>query len=214
VSYTQGGASSYEGGIAAGGPLIDGTLGARLSVWYRRDGGYIDRIDPTTFALQDKNTNFDETVLYRLAAVWAPNDQWSVTPSIYYQDRYRNDVENYWPIYSNPGKNQFVSADPTQRSDPDRFYLASVKVEGNLGFAKLISNTSYDYTLSSTNFASARAGMTFGGWQASLFADNLFDSHTVTGYEFTIDPGDGNSRLERQFTFRPRTIGITVTYRN
>jgi len=71
-----------------------------------------------------------------------------------------------------------------------------------------------NYTLSSTNFASARAGMTFGGWQASIFADNLFDSHTVTGYEFTIDPGDGNSRLERQFTFRPRTIGITVTYRN
>ncbi len=143
VSFTQGGSPSYEGGIAAGGPLIDGTLGARLTVWYRRDGGYIDRIDPTTLALQDKNANFDETVLYRLAAVWAPNDQWTVTPSIYYQDRYRNDVEAYWPIYSNPGNNQFVSADPTQRSDPDRFYLAALKIEGNLGFAKLISNTSY-----------------------------------------------------------------------
>jgi len=46
--------------------LIDNTLGARLTVWYRRDGGYIDRIDPTTLALQDKNANFDQTVLYRL----------------------------------------------------------------------------------------------------------------------------------------------------
>src|SRR5450432_4690677 len=55
VSFTEGGSASYEGGIAAGGPLIDGTLGARLSVWYRRDGGYIDRIDPTTLALQEKN---------------------------------------------------------------------------------------------------------------------------------------------------------------
>ncbi len=135
VSFTEGGAPSYEGGIAAGGPLIDGTLGARLTVWYRRDGGYIDRIDPTTLALQDKNANFDETVLYRLAAVWAPNDHWTVTPSIYYQDRYRNDVESYWPIYSNPGNNQFVSADPTQRTDPDRFYLPALKIEGNLGFA-------------------------------------------------------------------------------
>src|SRR5580693_3417608 len=86
VSYTQGGAPSYEGGIAAGGPIIDGTLGARLTVWYRRDGGYIDQIDPTTMALQQKNANFDETVLYRLAAVWAPSEQWTVTPSIYYQD--------------------------------------------------------------------------------------------------------------------------------
>jgi len=27
-------------------PIIDGTLGVRASVWYRRDGGYIDRINP------------------------------------------------------------------------------------------------------------------------------------------------------------------------
>jgi hypothetical protein len=71
-----------------------------------------------------------------------------------------------------------------------------------------------NYRLSSTNFASARAGMNFGGWQAALFVDNLTDTHTVTGYEWTINPGDGNSRLERQFTFRPRTIGVTITYRN
>src|SRR6267142_3335701 len=36
VSYTQGGSINYEGGIAAGGPLIDNKLGARLTVWYRR----------------------------------------------------------------------------------------------------------------------------------------------------------------------------------
>jgi hypothetical protein len=73
---------------------------------------------------------------------------------------------------------------------------------------------SANYTLSSTNFASARAGMTFGGWQVAAFCDNLADSHTVTNYNWTIDPGDGTSRLERQFTFRPRTIGLTFTYRS
>src|SRR5437016_6575429 len=46
VAYTQGGAPSYEAGVAGGMPLIDGVLGARLTVWYRRDGGYIDQIDP------------------------------------------------------------------------------------------------------------------------------------------------------------------------
>src|SRR6202045_625302 len=40
VSTTQGGSISYEGGIAAGGPLIDNTLGARFSVWYPPGGGY------------------------------------------------------------------------------------------------------------------------------------------------------------------------------
>src|SRR6201994_404228 len=47
ISFTQGGSASYEAGIAAGGPLIDGKLGVRATVWYRRDGGWIDRVDPT-----------------------------------------------------------------------------------------------------------------------------------------------------------------------
>ena len=152
VSTTQGGSISYEGGIAAGGPLIDNTLGARVSVWYRRDGGYIDLINPVSLSTVQKNANFDETALYRLAFIYAPSDQWTITPSIYYQDRYRNQVEDYWPIYSNPSKDQFVSADPDQRSDPDRFYLASMKVEGNVGFAKLISNTSYFHRKEQTGY--------------------------------------------------------------
>ncbi len=143
VSYTQGGEPSYEAGAAVGAPVVDGKLGVRLSVWYRRDGGYIDHVDPVSLATTEKNANYDQTMLVRLAAVWAPTDQWTVTPSFYYQDRYRNDVESYWPLYSHPNKDQYVNADPTQRTDPDRFWLSAVKLEGNLGFAKLISNTSY-----------------------------------------------------------------------
>ena len=44
---------SYEAGVAGGTPIIDGTLGVRASVWYRRDGGWIDRIDPTSLAIVD-----------------------------------------------------------------------------------------------------------------------------------------------------------------
>ena len=52
------------------------------------------------------------------------------------------------------------------------------------------------------------------GWQVAAFVDNLADTHVVTNYNWSIDPGDGESRLQRQFTFRPRTIGLTFTYRN
>ena len=48
----------------------------------------------------------------------------------------------------------------------------------------------------------------------AAFVDNLTDNHVITNFNFTIDPGDGNSRLQRQFTFRPRTYGLTFTYRN
>jgi len=176
VSYTQSGSISYEGGIAAGGPLIDDKLGARLTVWYRRDGGYIDNINPVTLQTTQSNANYDETVLYRLAFIWAPADQWTVTPSIYYQDRYRNNVEDYWPLYSNPGNNQLVSADPDLRSDPDRFYLAAIKVEGNLGFAKLISNTSYYHRKEETGYEGTLYNLGF--YQSAVFLNFNPDGST------------------------------------
>src|SRR6202140_4870006 len=42
-SSTQYGDPSYEAGAAVGGPLVSGTLGARATIWFRRDGGWIDR---------------------------------------------------------------------------------------------------------------------------------------------------------------------------
>ena len=53
VSFTQYGEPSYEAGVAHGGPIIDGTLGFRASAWFRRDGGWIDRVDPTSGAVVD-----------------------------------------------------------------------------------------------------------------------------------------------------------------
>ena len=147
VSFTQGGDPSFESGIAAGGPVIDGKLGVRGTVWYRRDGGWIDRVDPTAAdpqnAVVDRNANHADNVLVRLAALWAPNDNWSVMPSIYYQNRNIHDVSNYWPLYSNPSDNRFVSGNPTQRATPDKFYLPALKIQGDFGSFQLISNTSY-----------------------------------------------------------------------
>ena len=142
-SATEGGDPSYEAGAAVGGPLIEGTLGARISIWYRRDGGWIDQLDPYTLQTVESNANHEENSLVRLAVLWTPNEHWSVTPSIYYQDRKRHNGEDYWPLYSNPGSHQFVNADPNARNSPDQFYLPALKIEGDVGSARLISNTSY-----------------------------------------------------------------------
>jgi iron complex outermembrane recepter protein len=151
-SSTQGGDPSYEAGVAVGGPLVAGKFGARLAVWYRKDGGWIDRIDPYTLAVVDKNANHDETVLVRLAGLWAPSENWSITPSIYYQDRARNHISTYWPVYSDPGSHRFVSADPTRHSSPDKWYLPALKIEGDIGSARLISNTSYFHRQNTTGY--------------------------------------------------------------
>jgi outer membrane receptor protein involved in Fe transport len=174
LSYTEGGEANYEAGVAAGGPVIDGILGVRASVWFRHDGGWIDRINPVTLATDEKNANYDRTVLVRLAAIWAPNDRWSITPGIYFQDRYRNDVENYWPLYSNPSQDRYVSGNPTQRSAPDRFYLSSLKIEGDLGSARLISNTAYYHRQDVTGYDGTLYNLGFYQGSANFALPNPF----------------------------------------
>jgi hypothetical protein len=78
--------------------------------------------------------------------------------------------------------------------------------------------------LSSTSFASARGGLTLGSWQVALFCDNLFDSRTTTNYQlsqadanspaYAANPLAPESVQQNAYTWRPRTIGITATFRN
>ena len=78
------------------------------------------------------------------------------------------------------------------------------------------------YGLPSTKFASLRTGVTFGSWSVAAFVDNLFDSRVTTNYAL-VQSDTNNPSFDRlvptsvqqnAFTFRPRTIGITATFRN
>ncbi len=75
----------------------------------------------------------------------------------------------------------------------------------------------FSYTLPATSFTSARAGMKFGGWDVSAFCDNLFNSHTVVNYAQAqadgFNPAGPPTPQENDFTFRPRTFGVTATLR-
>jgi hypothetical protein len=71
---------------------------------------------------------------------------------------------------------------------------------------------SYDPTTShqgATNYATMRTGAKFANWEVAAFINNVFNSQTsLYRYHDTVDsPG------YRNFTFRPRTGGITVDYR-
>ena len=73
---------------------------------------------------------------------------------------------------------------------------------------------SANFVLSDTNFFTLRGGVTLGDWQVAAFVDNLTDARMLTNYNYSIDPGTGASRLQRAQTFRPRTFGLTFTYRH
>jgi hypothetical protein len=144
VSYTEGRGAELRSRHRGGMPLIDGTLGARVTVWYRYDGGWIDRIDPVSLETEQKNANYDPDQAVSARGRLGASDQWKVTPSFYYQDRYRERCENYWGLYSNPSNNQLRrrQSDAAHRSGHLLYSRPEDRRRSGVS-PKLISNTSY-----------------------------------------------------------------------
>jgi outer membrane receptor protein involved in Fe transport len=72
--------------------------------------------------------------------------------------------------------------------------------------------SSYDAALMNppaTTFVSLRSGIAIKGAQVSLFVDNLLNAHP--GLNLTHE--DQYTLLFQNTTFRPRTVGLTATYR-
>jgi outer membrane receptor protein involved in Fe transport len=143
VSFTRYGDPSYEVGIAHGGPIINDVLGFRASVWYRYDGGWIDRIDPTTLDVVDHRANHANTIAARLALLVQPVEGVKITPSFSYQNARKHDISSFWPAYSDVGSGRFINGTPERMPDPDEYYLGAVKLEADVGIGTLIWNTSY-----------------------------------------------------------------------
>ena len=60
-----------------------------------------------------------------------------------------------------------------------------------------------------TNLFSARAGLTLGAWDVALFAENLFNAHP----QLNLQHQDSGTLLYEATTFRPRTIGVSASFR-
>ncbi len=143
VAFTEGGAPSYEGGFAMGAPIITDKLGYRVSAWYRQDGGYIDRVDPFTDVTVRKNSNSAQSYALRGALSYVPFDGITVTPSIYAQSVHNDDAQAYFEYLSNPSDGDLRSGRLLAQPNTDRFYIPSLKVEAELGPARLTAVTSY-----------------------------------------------------------------------
>ncbi|HEY2886926.1 MAG TPA: TonB-dependent receptor [Rhizomicrobium sp.] len=143
LSVTENGAPNYEGGVAIGGPIIDNTLGFRISAWGRRDGGWIDKVDYMTGATLQSDSNYVNTYVVRGALLWQATPSLAITPSVFYQNRRQNNIDQFWVALSNPDHGVYKTATPENMADKDRFFLPAVKAEWNLGDVEFISNTSY-----------------------------------------------------------------------
>ena len=139
---------SYEFGAAVGGPIIDNTLGFRVSAWSRSEGGWIDQVPfNATGQIQgttvDSNSNSKQISVFKVAFAWAPIDGLVVTPSVYYQEVKGHDASIFWTSLSNPSRDEFRNGDVLAQPSSDKWELPALKVTANLGWAELTSNTAY-----------------------------------------------------------------------
>jgi len=181
LDYTDGGAPSYELGAAAGGPIVEDKLGFRVSAWWRREGGYIDRVDYQSLGVTEPNANRVDTVALRAAFAWAPTSSLTITPSIDFQKRNQNNYDNYWVGISNPGAGQFLNGTPDRMADPDHWLLPALKIEWKGPGVSFISNTSYYARKEEVN-----------GYSGTLYDLSYFQHFTLGDtYGYPSDP-NGN----------------------
>ena len=162
LSNTDHGGTSLELGAAAGGPLVDGFLGARLSLWYRDDGGYVNHIDPLTGDIVDPNANRSASRALRLALAFEPDDSLRLTPTFSHQSVNLHDTPVYYaePPQPEPLDNGKLLRQPAV----DDLNVASLTVLDRLGAVNLTGITSYvDRSATATVDTTNVAGIDFFG---------------------------------------------------
>ena len=164
-STTQGGDPSYELGVAFGAPLVEDRIAVRLSAWVRRDGGWVDRVNwsragltaypaatpypPTAPTLAsvtnavDADSNWQNSSAFKAAISFAPTENLTITPSLYYQRMTMNDTPAFWAALSDPGSNEFNNGNAINAESKDHFYLPALKIDWAFAGLRLVSNTSY-----------------------------------------------------------------------
>jgi iron complex outermembrane receptor protein len=166
VSTTDHGGTNFEAGAAAGGPLVTGVLGARVSAWYRSDGGYVNRIDPFSGAVVDADANRSAGSAVRISLAFEPNDALRITPSFSYQSMNLHDTPVFYAEPPPQPPNTLQNGKLLRQPAVDDLMIGSLTLVDRLGSATLTAVSSYvDRTASATVDTTNVAGVVyFGGF--------------------------------------------------
>jgi iron complex outermembrane recepter protein len=153
------GEASYDGSMVMNLPLIEDTLALRVVAFGNKDGGFIDNVSghtPDTSVVNgegfwpsgfgdlnndkyvEDDWNDSEVLGWRAALRWDINEDWSATFSALHQETDGGAYSFYDP---NVGDLETVRFHDDWVED--EYDLYSLTVEADLGFAQLVSATSY-----------------------------------------------------------------------
>jgi len=136
LSQTEGSDGfNYQINALVNAPIVDGKLALRLTGSYIDDAGFVDDI---SFGIEDSNS-YDK-VNVRGTFRFTPLDRLAISPSILYQ---KNDAGS--PAYASDLYPDLTYARLMPFNDEriDEFQIYSLSIEADLGWAELVSSTSY-----------------------------------------------------------------------
>jgi outer membrane receptor protein involved in Fe transport len=196
VANVDGGGWSYEGGAAVGGPIVPDRVGFRLSAWYRRDAGWIDRVDHDTGQVVDANSNQQKSTALRFAMTFQPTAGLQITPGVYYQRQEFNNTNLYWTNLSNPGDNIYRNGDPLGQPGSDTFTLSTLKLGYTAGPVSVFADSAYFRRRSIIHLDySTVVPDVVGGPTAPPFG--------IPGYTSKTDEYDGQDNFTQEIRLQP-----------
>lgn len=147
-------------------PLVKDTLAMRLVAYHRDEGGWMDNVYGETYVQPDpafiskgnnedtveKNQNTYEVTGGRLSLLWDMTENWQTILGLIDQ---KSNTEGHWAWDPTLGENQLTRFFKDYRDD--EWWIASLTITGDLGFATLTSSTTYldrsiDYEWDNTNY--------------------------------------------------------------
>ncbi len=150
---------SYRGSLVFNVPLVEDKLALRVVGYSDRDGGYIDNVfghTPDESALQgpgfypsgfgtldnaksvEKNWNDSDVYGGRASLLWNINEDWSATFAFAHQNT-KSGADNYY----DPFVGDLQTIRFHDEFSDDKYDLYSLTLDADLGFAQLVSASSY-----------------------------------------------------------------------
>jgi iron complex outermembrane recepter protein len=201
--YTDRGAPNYEVGVAYGAPIITGTAGFRVSGWFQSEGGFIDREDPYTGQITERNANSSDSYVLRPAFSFVPTEGLTITPAIFIQHIHQDDPNTYWQNYlPDPESGAHVSGSIPEPLT-DNLRVSSLAIKDDFHGLSFQSDTSYlDREYNDINDYSHSDEVIFSGGNPFIpglssfvaYEDDIVFTHAWQ-QEFRLSSQDPNSRV-------------------
>ena len=128
---------NYNEGIVVNVP-VSSELAVRVGVNYGEDAGWIDHYNYLTGAKDQSGINRVEKGVVKIALLYKPNDDLTITPSLWMQQVLSKDSNVFYPDLG-----MYDTSKEVREPSKDRLFIPSLKVDENLGSVDLTSITSY-----------------------------------------------------------------------